>query len=36
MENDREISGEERFEMEAAFGKGEVVVNIITGKVIRL
>ena len=32
----REISLEERFEMEAAFGKGAKIVDIITGKEIQL
>jgi hypothetical protein len=36
MSNEREISQEERWEMEAAFGPGEVVVNVITGQVTRL
>lgn len=35
MEN-YEPSGEELFEMRAAFGEGEVVVNVITGKKIQL
>ena len=29
----REISPEERFEMEAAFGKGTTIIDIITGNV---
>ena len=33
---EREISPEERFEMEAAFGKGATIVDIITGKEIQL
>jgi|HigsolmetaAR204D_1030405.scaffolds.fasta_scaffold02517_1 hypothetical protein len=32
----RPISPEERFEMEAAFGKGARVVDVITGRVTRL
>lgn len=30
--NPRKVSAEERYEMEAAFGKGTTVVNIITGE----
>ena len=33
---EREITPEERFEMEAAFGKGTTIVDIITGKEIQL
>jgi hypothetical protein len=36
MSEKREISHEERYEMEAAFGPGAVVVNIITGERIQL
>jgi hypothetical protein len=32
----RPVSAEERFEMEAAFGKGATVVNVITGRKVRL
>ena len=32
----RELSDEERFEMECAFGKGTTVVNVITGRTIVL
>ena len=32
MSDYREISDEERYEMEAAFGTGVEVVNIITGQ----
>ena len=32
----RRISAEERYEMQAAFGKGATVVDVITGRTIRL
>ena len=35
-EAERPISTEERYEMEAAFGKGSVIVDIITGREIEL
>lgn len=36
QEQNRKYSQEELFEMEAAFGKGTVVVDVITGKKTRL